>query len=75
MINKEFQELKRLWGVNSKERESLISRMRENLINRNKGVELYEFNYTSKSKSINIANELNVSELFAVDGDMTPQGI
>ena len=35
MVNQDFQELKRQWGVNSSERTRIIREMRENLLTRN----------------------------------------
>ena len=71
MINKEFQELKRLWGVNSKKRDDIISQMRENLLSRNNGESIYDFQYTQPGKTVDITSG-SVVDLFAVDGDMTP---
>ena len=74
-MNKEFQELKRQWGLNSKERAQIIDEMRKNLKSRNNGLSEYKFNYTFKDKVTNIDTCSNVPEdLFAIDGDMNPRG-
>ena len=75
-MNAEFQGLKRLWGVNSKERANLIQKMRNNLKSRNNGASEYVFNYISKGKVINIDECSDVpNELFEIDGDMVPRNI
>ena len=74
MINQEFQELKRKWGINSSERAELIKAMKENLFNRNHNNDTYEFKYTSPGKVVSI-DKCDVQDLFAVDGDMNPQSI
>ena len=74
MINQEFQELKRQWGVNSSERVNIIEAMRENLTKRNKNNDSYAFNYTQKGIVLSISS-CTVEDLFAIDGDMNPQGL
>lgn len=74
-MNKEFQELKRLWGVNVQERQSIIERMRENLIARNGGEFKYAFGYIKKNEIVDLGELETASQLFEVDGDMSPQGI
>jgi ribosome-associated translation inhibitor RaiA len=74
MINQEFQELKKQWGVNSSERVRITEAMRENLTKRNKNNDSYVFNYTQQGVVLSISN-CTIEELFAIDGDMNPQGI
>lgn len=74
-MNKEFQKLRKQWGLNSNEREKIIKEMRVNLKCRNAGMSEYEFGYTFKGKVINIDTCSNVpDDLFEIDGDMTPLG-
>lgn len=73
MINSIFQELKRQWGINSEERATIIQAMRENLIKRNCNNDRYKFQYTRPGELVNISS-CNVEDLFAIDGDMNPQG-
>jgi len=75
MLNKEFQELRRLWGLNSKERSEIISKMKKNLIDRNNGNDEYRFCYTKVGKSASINAIEQVEELLSIDGDMNPQGL
>ena len=77
MVNQEFQELKRQWGVNSAERANIIEAMRENLRKRNEGNDIYTFNYTSKGTTINISTAEVGGQygLFAIDGDMNPYNL
>lgn len=75
-MNHQFQELRALWGNNARERQAIIERMRENLIDRNGGNESYTFGYTQPGRVVNINTCENVPEdLFAVDGDMNPLGL
>ncbi len=74
MVNQKFQELKRLWGVNSSERAKIIEAMKENLLERNSGQAEYKCDYAYKDLIINIIDTNNVEDLFIVDGDMNPQG-
>lgn len=74
IMNKEFQELKRQWGVNSAERKDIIQKMRDNLIQRNKYESLYVFEYTSKGTTINLS-DCDIEDLFSADGDMNPRGM
>lgn len=74
MINQEFQELKRRWGINSSERKKIINAMKENLCNRNCNNDMYKFQYTMPGKVV-LISKCDVEDLFAVDGDMNPQGI
>lgn len=71
MVNQAFQELKRQWA-NSLDREPIIEKMRENLMGRNSGNNLYTFEYTKSGETVDI-NICNVHELFEIDGDMCPQ--
>ncbi len=73
MVNQEFQELKRQWGVNSTERARIIKEMRENLLKRNSGSEKYSFEYIQQGVVISIL-DCEVEELLQIDGDMNPQG-
>lgn len=73
MVNQEFQELKRQWGVNSFERARIIREMRENLLTRNGNNKRYSFEYTQQGVVLSILN-CSVDELFEIDGDMNPQG-
>lgn len=73
MVNQEFQELKRQWGVNSTERARIIKEMRENLLKRNSGSEKYSFEYIQQGVVISIL-DCEVEELLKIDGDMNPQG-
>ena len=72
MINQEFQELKRQWGVNSSERVKIIEAMRENLTKRNNNEDRYVFGYTQQGIVLSISS-CTVEDLFAIDGDMNPQ--
>ena len=73
MVNQEFQELKRQWGVNSTERARIIKEMRDNLLKRNSGSEKYSFEYIQQGVVISIL-DCEVEELLKIDGDMNPQG-
>lgn len=73
MVNQEFQELKRQWGVNSSERARIIREMRENLLTRNGNNKRYSFEYTQQGVVLSILN-CSVDVLFEIDGDMNPQG-
>lgn len=73
MVNQEFQELKRQWGVNSTERARITKEMRENLLKRNSGSEKYSFEYIQQGVVISIL-DCEVEELLKIDGDMNPQG-
>lgn len=73
MVNQDFQELKRQWGVNSSERARIIREMRENLLTRNGNNKRYSFEYTQQGVVLSILN-CSVDELFEIDGDMNPQG-
>ena len=75
MLNQEFQELKRLLGINSIPRSEIISKMKQNLIDRNNGKDEYSFGYTKNGKSININSIEKVEDLLSIDGDMNPQGL
>lgn len=72
-MNAEFQELRRQWSINSAEREDIIQRMRENLIQRNNGNSLYVCRYTSKGKTIDLST-CHIEDLLEADGDMNPIG-
>lgn len=74
MINQEFQELKRQWGVNSSERVRITEAMRENITKRNKNDDSYVFRYTQQGIVLSISS-CTIEELFAIDGDMNPQGL
>lgn len=70
----EFQELRRLLGINSSEREEIIQRMRKNLIKRNSGKPLYVYEYTTKGTTVDLST-CGIEELLSVDGDMNPRGL
>ncbi len=75
-MNQEFQNLRERFGNNSRERQEIIMRMRDNLLGRNGGGENYTFVYTQVGRVVNINNCENVPEdLFAIDGDMNPLGL
>lgn len=74
MINQEFQELKRQYGVKAREIADIIADMKVNLLSRNNGISNYTFGYTTPGKTIDIQNTNNITDLFAIDGDMNPQG-
>ena len=73
-MNTEFQELRRLLGINSGERENIIQRMRENLIQRNSCNLLYVYEYTTQGTTVDLST-CGIEELLSVDGDMNPRGI
>lgn len=72
MVNKEFQELFREWSVNLSSRKIIEEKMKENLIKRNGDNVIYTFDYTTPGKVVNIETCNDVTELFAVNGDMNP---
>lgn len=74
MINQEFQELKRQYGVKAGNMATIISKMKENLTLRNGGKDEYVFGYT-QTKTVIISECKDVTELFAIDGDMNPLGL
>lgn len=74
-MNAEFQELRRQWGINSRDRNGIISKMRENLIARNKGNSQFDFAYTTPEHPPVNLSTCDVEELLAVDGDMNPRGL
>lgn len=49
--------------------------MRENLIARNDGEFKYAFGYIKKNEIVDLGELEAASQLFEVDGDMSPQGI
>ena len=69
-MNAEFQELMRQWGVNSRERADIISKMRINLKERNNGNSLYIIQKTMPGKRVNIDTTTEVTDLFEINGDM-----
>ncbi len=73
-MNAEFQELRRLLGINSGEREEIIQRMRKNLIQRNGDNSLYVCGYTTQGITIDLSN-CGIEELLSADGDMNPRGL
>lgn len=76
-MNQEFQNLRRQWGINSAKRKDIIDKMRKNLKLRNGGKDEYTFGYTSQGLTVNIST-VDVGGdygLFAIDGDMQPQGL
>lgn len=73
-MNNEFQELRRQYSVKiQKEIAPIVDEMRKNLINRNCGKEQYTFHFTKQGDVLSIPL-CDVEELFAIDGDMCPQG-
>ena len=74
MPNEEFQELKRLFALNSTERAYIIDRMKDNLTHRNGGNDLYVFEYTRQGVELHISQCVKPEDLFAIDGDMCPLG-
>ncbi len=73
-MNTEFQELRRLWSVNLTERDNVIQRMRENLIQRNDGNTSYVYEYTAQGTTVDLST-CGIEELLSVDGDMNPRGL
>lgn len=75
-VNREFQELKRLYGVNSVQLEDILNKMKANLKARNGGRSSYTFGYTTPGRVVDIDKVTleHIDDLFAVDGDMSPQG-
>lgn len=74
MINKEFQELKRRFFENPTERATIINEMKENLKQRNNGEDQYVFGFTKRGVEMFISKCDKPEDLFAIDGDMCPQG-
>ena len=74
MINKEFQELKRRFFENPTERATIINEMKENLKQRNNGEDQYVFGFTKRGVEMFISKCDKPEGLFAIDGDMCPQG-
>lgn len=73
-MNKEFQELKGRFFLNPPERADIIEKMKENLTQRNNGEDLYVFGYTQQGVEMSISKSDKPEDLFAIDGDMCPQG-
>ncbi len=69
-----FQKLKRQWSVIISQREEIVERMRENLIQRNHNESVYECKYVQKGITYDLSS-CSVEDLFAVDGDMVPLGL
>lgn len=76
-INNEFQELMRQFSVNIDQRVDILNSMKANLKERNGGESSYTFGYTTPGKFVDIDEVTleHINDLFAVDGDMNPQGI
>ena len=76
MINKEFQELNRLYSTESdkESKANLLEQMRENLIQRNQGEGLYTFSYTQVGQSIDILTA-DYNGCLQINGDMNPMGL
>lgn len=74
-MNQEFQELRRQYGVNIQNHIApIVEGMRENLMERNGGNAEYVIRYTQPGKVVLIST-CGIEDLFAVDGDMNPQGL
>lgn len=69
MPNQEFQELKRKWGIEPNNRNSIISEMRYNLKQRNGLDNKYLFRYTNQGVQYDIDTS-TFNELCEIDGDM-----
>ena len=76
-MNQEFPEYMRLWSISKtdEERSQYIELMRENLIARNSGENVYLFGYTEPGRKVDIAATDNIQDLFAVNSDMNPLGL
>lgn len=76
MVNKEFQEAKRLFSIAETEEDKVaaVDLMRKNLLMRNNEVGTYTLSYTTPGQTLDI-NDCSVEALFAIDGDMNPQSI
>lgn len=53
--------------------DSILEKMRKNLVERNKGNNIYIFQYTLKREKYEIAS-CNFNQLCEIDGDMRPMG-
>lgn len=76
MNHRDFDDAKRLWSISEQQEQKdlYISEMRNILLRRNGGEEIYELMYTIPGKKYTISN-CSIEELFEIDGDMTPRGI
>ena len=76
MINKEFQELNRLYSIarEAETRSNLLEQMRKNLIQRNQGEGLYTFSYTQEGLSNDILTA-DYNGCLQINGDMNPMGL
>lgn len=75
-INNEFQELMRQFSVNIDQRADILNSIKANLKERNGGESSYTFGYTTLGKVVDIDSVTldHIDDLFAVNGDMNPQG-
>lgn len=78
-INNEFQELMRQFeenAENSARRVYILNSMKANLKERNEGESSYTFGYTTPGRFVDIDEVTldHIDDLFAVNGDMNPQG-
>lgn len=55
-------------------KDSILEKMRENLLERNNGNNVYVFQYTQKEKEYEIAS-CDFNQLCEIDGDMRPMGM